>query len=370
MVWVEIIYNDKIEKLTVNNITVEDLMPIQYRPISEWFSASCGRDGWEGLIPEIRKLIDDESAELRFAFIGPKENARIFEDCLVFHGLTNACASSEEIAQRNLKKDREAEQQGLYQQAFEFYWKAAQPGVSVDAEYELAKFYFAYFKGEYNDKGKVCGNISKRTAIDYAVEYWEKAAEHGSVDACFRLYELFASGIGVVENQEEEAIKWLTKAVNNSGTPVQSRGEVGSAFEYRIAEIIEKNPSIITIYQRAADQNYAAAQLVLGFCYEYGKGVDKDAQKAVEWYRRAAAQNLSEAQCNLGVCYSYGNGVKKIRNEQLNGIVERLNRNTHGRNATWVSVICWERDEKKIPIKQQSGFAVQLNRAMLRHSFI
>ena len=64
-------------------------------------------------------------------------------------------------------------------------------------------------------------------------------------------------------------------------------------------------------YRKAADQGNAAAQCNLGCCYDKGLGVTKDITEAVKWYRKAAEQGNAGAQFNLGSCYSYGRGVTK-----------------------------------------------------------
>ena len=64
-------------------------------------------------------------------------------------------------------------------------------------------------------------------------------------------------------------------------------------------------------YHRAADQNYAAAQLALGMLYADGEGVAKDDQQAVAWFRKAANQGYAPAQDRLGFIYQSGEGVSK-----------------------------------------------------------
>ena len=60
---------------------------------------------------------------------------------------------------------------------------------------------------------------------------------------------------------------------------------------------------------KAATLGNASAQHSLGYCYQYGQGVDKSLSKAVEYYRLAAAQGHPSAQFNLGFCYYHGHGV-------------------------------------------------------------
>jgi TPR repeat protein len=64
-------------------------------------------------------------------------------------------------------------------------------------------------------------------------------------------------------------------------------------------------------YQKAAAQGDASAQDNLGVMYNNGAGVPQDAAKAVEWWQKAAAQGLAPAQDNLGVAYNNGEGVPK-----------------------------------------------------------
>ena len=77
-----IVYTDKLESISVDGIKVSDISPIQNLAIQDWFSASNGRDGWRGLIQEIRELVDDENVSLNFEFQGPEESKSILKSVL------------------------------------------------------------------------------------------------------------------------------------------------------------------------------------------------------------------------------------------------------------------------------------------------
>lgn len=58
-------------------------------------------------------------------------------------------------------------------------------------------------------------------------------------------------------------------------------------------------------------QGDARAQGLLGFLYEYGKGVPQDFVVAAQWYTCAAEQGEATAQYLLGLLYDKGRGVPR-----------------------------------------------------------
>ena len=70
-------------------------------------------------------------------------------------------------------------------------------------------------------------------------------------------------------------------------------------------------------YRLAVDQGNASLQNGLGYCYQYGLGVQQDDAMAVKYYRLAADQGNATAQFNLGWCYECGYGVSKDLNEAI-----------------------------------------------------
>ncbi|NEJ83619.1 hypothetical protein GR268_44990, partial [Rhizobium leguminosarum] len=54
----------------------------------------------------------------------------------------------------------------------------------------------------------------------------------------------------------------------------------------------------------------ALTQIILGYMYETGLGVEQDDKEAVEWYRKAAEQHHPIAQNHLGDMFYAGEGVR------------------------------------------------------------
>jgi TPR repeat protein len=65
-------------------------------------------------------------------------------------------------------------------------------------------------------------------------------------------------------------------------------------------------------YRKAAEQGHALAQFALALRYDCGgAGIDQDYPQAHHWYLAAASQGHVRAQFNVGVMYSAGQGVAR-----------------------------------------------------------
>jgi TPR repeat protein len=111
-----------------------------------------------------------------------------------------------------------------------------------------------------------------------------------------------------VAKDEAEAVKWYRKAADQNLADAQYI--LGSC--YLLGQGVPKNyVEAVKWFRKAADQNYAWAQNDLGVRYANGQGAAKDFSKAVKWLRKAAEQNNAVAQSNLGKFYHNGQGVAK-----------------------------------------------------------
>jgi TPR repeat protein len=117
-----------------------------------------------------------------------------------------------------------------------------------------------------------------------------------------------------VVKDEVEAVKWYRKAAKQNYAPAQ--GLLGASYAYGHG-VAEDYPEAVKWYRKAAEQNDAGAQHSLGNCYANGQGVAKNQAEAVKWYRKAAEQNFASAQGSLGTCYADGQGVAKNEAEAV-----------------------------------------------------
>ncbi len=270
-----IVYSDILESVSVDGVKIEDIYAIKNKPINEWFLSTGNRDGWEGLITEIKKLVNDENVSINFEFQGSEDDKKIFEECirkLGFESNTDGL-TSKEIADRYLTYAKNAEHEGQYKRALGFYLKAADIGESTEAQVKVGDYYDN--EEHYQD----------------AFKWYKKAAKQGNSEAQNILGIYYASGIGTKQDYEE-ALKWHTKAAEQNNVDAQLN--LGYYFEHGIC--MQQNfEEAVRWYSRAAEQNNAYAQYAMGICYEYGTAVNQDYKEAVRWYKKAAEQGNEDA---------------------------------------------------------------------------
>ena len=183
-------------------------------------------------------------------------------------GLETAAKKGDAIAQFELGQKYSRDHN--YEQAFVWYKKAAEQG-HAKAQHCL---------GECYEDGTGVEEDPKQ-----AFAWYQKAAEQGLAEAQYDLGRCYCDGIGVAKDHKQ-AIHWISKAAGKHFAPaitVQGDWDInGEAAEY---------------YRKAAVRGDAIAQFNLGWCYEFGKGVEKDLGRANYWYRRAATNNTYYETC-------------------------------------------------------------------------
>ena len=87
-------------------------------------------------------------------------------------------------------------------------------------------------------------------------------------------------------------------------------GRYQSASDFKRA-LDSRTPTSGDDGETVVDDGNAEWQNDQGEKYYYGRGVERDYGKAVEWYRKSAEQGNAEAQNNLGDCYADGQGIEQ-----------------------------------------------------------
>ncbi len=194
------------------------------------------------------------------------------------------------------EKGRELKVQKRYDEAVQYYRKAAEQGYAP-AQNSLGVLYVNGFG----------------VAKDYyeAVKWYRKSAEQGYSFAQYNLGYSYEKGRGITQDYSE-AVQWYSKAADKGNRKAQSRLAECYYYGRGVAEDYYK---AVNWARKAAERGDAQAQFRLGYCYNNGKGVAQDRYEAVSWYRKAAEKGHVIAQYNLGLCYEYGRGVEQDKAE-------------------------------------------------------
>lgn len=177
------------------------------------------------------------------------------------------------------------------------WYDKAQAG-DVEAQYKLAQ---CYFNGTYNIKK------DEEQAFSWA----KKSADQQYPAATFLLGEFYDRGI-VVEQDQAKAKEYYDLSYKQA-LPLAEKGDTAAQTTVGIYFGVIKNDSkkAVEWYKKAADQDCAYAQCVLGVCYKIGDGVKKDFKKAYNLFKKSAEHGEPGGQFNFGECYYDGCGVKK-----------------------------------------------------------
>ncbi|MCX6894423.1 MAG: tetratricopeptide repeat protein [Verrucomicrobia bacterium] len=221
-----------------------------------------------------------------------------------------------------------------------------------NAQYELGD---AYYYG-------VCGEDDEEVKKDtkQAVEWYQKAAERGHVEAQTRLAWMYQYGKGVRKNHKQ-AILWYKKSAAQGSVPALLHlGETYEAMylkgveqstdnaaqwyrkaakhgivsaQLKLAEFAEDSSPQEAAYwlQQAANADDILAQEKLARCFEHGIGVPKNEAEAFLWYLSAEKlDHESGGYFDVGRCYAFGIGIKKNPKEALKRLLPIANPKTTG----------------------------------------
>ncbi|KUO71693.1 MAG: hypothetical protein APF81_22795 [Desulfosporosinus sp. BRH_c37] len=220
--------------------------------------------------------------------------------------------------------------------AFLLYGKSAAQG-NPYASYELAKMYRdglgcnkdtekaeQYFKSAFigfsaleadshDDKlqyrlGQMLymGTGTEKDAVK-AVDYLEKSAKLGNVNAQYLLAKIFLEADSVPENVEK-ALEWLGKAAENGNA--QAQYALGKL--YRDGNHVEKDiVKAVALFKLSAEQGNQYAQYALGKIYLTDEGIPKDGVAAVKWLTLASDLGNQFAQYTLAKLYLAGEETPK-----------------------------------------------------------
>nr|GMD03485.1 ERAD-associated E3 ubiquitin-protein ligase component HRD3A [Ipomoea batatas] len=144
-----------------------------------------------------------------------------------------------------------------------------------------------------------------------AKEYFEKAADNDEPGGFYNLGVMYLKGIGVKRDLKLAGKYFILAA--NVGQP--------KAF-YQLAKMfhtglgLKKNVpmatalyKLVALWWQASEQGNEHAALLIGDAYYYGRGTERDYERAAEAYMHAKSQSNAQAMFNLGYMHEHGQGL-------------------------------------------------------------
>ena len=148
---------------------------------------------------------------------------------------------------------------------------------------------------------------------------------------------ILESPIPIIQNQSQRIVNILAKKADTLDSGAQKKlieflktisstnclGKLLLAYLYeRGIGIDKKSPQIMketfSLYEELSSAGDPIGHVELGKCYEYGKGVEQDYQKAFDLYTLATTANVASACYLKAICHYYGRGTERNSKQAFN----------------------------------------------------
>eukprot|EP00128_Syssomonas_multiformis_P018256 Colp12_sorted_trinity150504_noHs@20740 len=150
--------------------------------------------------------------------------------------------------------------------------------------------------------------LMKGMQMEKAVQFYEKAAAQGHLDAQYIVGMCYSMGLGA-EVDRVRALEWLTSAANGGQT--QAQLTLGLAYNSGAGVAEQDQAQGAKWFRKAAEAGLAQAQVCLGIALSEGHGVPRDLQEAAKWFQSAAQQENAQAHVIYGNILLHGQGIEQ-----------------------------------------------------------
>jgi len=187
------------------------------------------------------------------------------------------------------------------------YWALLDAHTEPEVQLAIAQHYSEadrsqYRAGSHTYQGR---ELSFDETNRIAFEWYRKAADQGNDKAIWNLGLMYGQGRGVYKDEQEAAKYFRSAADLGNSSAMYSLGlaflygsgtvkDYAEAYRWFLKSANEQGAGPWTLYSYAGE-----ARNALGYMYENGLGVPKDAVLAYAWYNIAAAGGYDPAKTNL-----------------------------------------------------------------------
>ncbi|EEF31901.1 ERAD-associated E3 ubiquitin-protein ligase component HRD3A [Ricinus communis] len=228
-------------------------------------------------------------------------------------------------------------------------------GYGVEKNYTKAKEYFEKAAhneeagGHYNLGVMYLKGIGVKRDVKLACKYFIVAANAGQPKAFYQLAKMFHTGVGLKKDLVMATALYKLVAERGPWSTLSRwalesylKGDVGKAFllyarmaemGYEIAQSnaawildkygersmcmgesgfctdAERHQRAHSLWWQASEQGNEHAALLIGDAYYYGRGTERDYERAAEAYMHAKSQSNAQAMFNLGYMHEHGQGL-------------------------------------------------------------
>jgi TPR repeat protein len=148
-------------------------------------------------------------------------------------------------------------------------------------------------------------NFEKSNGTIKALSFYKELAEQNNTKAMMHLAKIYLEGKEIEKSfsKAKELLERASKLNDNKASFYLGRFYLSKKTPYF-------NPAkAYNSFVKAANNDYAPAQNMVGEFLVNGIAVDKDYKLAVKLFEKASKQGFIDAQCNLAFMYASGKGV-------------------------------------------------------------
>lgn len=148
-------------------------------------------------------------------------------------------------------------------------------------------------------------DIEKEYGVMKALSFYKQLAKEKNPDAMLRLAQIYSNGKIIKRSISKSHDLLLEASKLNHNQSTYFLGKLYLSKKTQYYNLTKAYNSFV----KAANNNYAPAQNMVGQFLVNGIIVKKDYKMAVRYFERASKQELIDAQCNLAFMYASGKGV-------------------------------------------------------------
>lgn len=176
--------------------------------------------------------------------------------------------------------------------ALSWYEKGAEAGEPLLAGSAISDAAFTYFLGSED------GSVQEDDAV--ALAYFQKAAEYGDPSSINMMVAFYTYGFGV-EQDPDKALELGSRLADQGNTEaLYSMEDNAYAYYSGTKDGIDINfGTAFKYYLKLTEYGNERAMYNVGLLYEFGLGVSRDHEKALEWLTKASDAGYEPAAAKL-----------------------------------------------------------------------